>query len=56
MSAENRHNFLTNTFDDLHRKLNNAYEEVYDGEFDKGNNTLNSIIYDIREIKKIMRP
>lgn len=56
MSAENRHNFLTNTFDDLHRKLNNAYEEVYDGEFEKGNNTLNSIIYDIREIKKIMRP
>ena len=56
MSAENRHNYLNKTFNELHRKLNNAYEEIYDGEFEECNNTLNSIIYDIREIKKIMRP
>ena len=55
MSAEHRHTFLTNTFDSLHQKLNQAFEEIYDGEFDECNNTLNSIIYDIREVKKVMK-
>jgi hypothetical protein len=55
MSAESRLNYLQNTFDDLHQKLNNAFEEILDGEFEHCQNTLNSAIYDIREIKKIMK-
>ena len=56
MSSENRLNFLTNSFDNIHQKLNDAFEEIADGDFEDGQNTLNSIIYDVREIKKIMRP
>lgn len=55
MSAEDRHNYLVNTFDSLHQKLNAAFEEIYDGNFDACQNTLNSVIYDIREVKKIMK-
>jgi hypothetical protein len=56
MSSENRLNFLINSFDDIHQKLNDAFEEIADGDFEDGQNTLNSVIYDVREIKKIMRP
>lgn len=55
MSAESRLNYLQNTFDDLHQKLNNAFEEILDGDFDECQNTLNSAIYDIRDIKKTMK-
>lgn len=56
MSSENRLNYLSESFQNIHQKLNDAFEEVADGDFEDGQNTLNSIIYDVREIKKIMRP
>jgi predicted translin family RNA/ssDNA-binding protein len=56
MSSENRLNYLNNVFNNIHQKLNNAFEEIHDGEFEQGQNTLNSIIYDVRELKKTMRP
>lgn len=55
MSSKDRYNFLSNTFDNIHRKLNDAFEEIHDGDFEDGQNTLNSIIYDIRELKKTMK-
>lgn len=56
MSSENRLNYLNKSFDKIHQKLSDAFEDIVDGDFEEGQNTLNSVIYDIREIKKIMRP
>jgi|TARA_R110000803_G_scaffold25234_1_gene60277 hypothetical protein len=56
MSSQQRIIFLINSFDDIHQKLNDAFEEIVEGDFEDGQNTLNSIIYDVREIKKTMKP
>jgi len=56
MSTQNRLNYLNQTFEKIHQKLDDAFEEILDGDFEEGQNTLNSIIYDVRDLKKTMKP
>ena len=56
MSSHNRLIFLNKTFETIHQKLNEAFEDIYEGDFDSGQNKINSIIYDLRDLKKTMKP
>jgi ribosomal protein S17E len=56
MALYSRQKYLNDTFDKMHNKLNNAYEHVFDGEFEQCKNTVNSLIYDLRQLKKSMKP
>jgi ribosomal protein S17E len=56
MALTSRQTYLAKTFDNMHDKLNNAYEEAFDGEFEQCKNTVNSLIYDLRQLKKSMEP
>jgi hypothetical protein len=56
MALSSRQTYLAKTFDNMHDKLNNAYEEAFDGEFEQCKNTVNSLIYDLRQLKKSMEP
>lgn len=54
MTLETRHKYLTNVFDRLHDKLDDAFETIYDGDFEDCKNTVNSLIYDLKQLKKTM--
>jgi ribosomal protein S17E len=56
MALSSRQKYLSTTFDRMHEKLNDAYEHVFDGEFEECKNTVNSLIYDLRQLKKSMQP
>jgi hypothetical protein len=56
MELPHRHKYLSSRFDRMHDKLNDAFEEVYEGDFECCRNTINSLIYDLRQIKKSMEP
>jgi ribosomal protein S17E len=56
MALSSRQAYLEKTFNRMHDKLNDAYEHVFDGEFEDGKNTINSLIYDLRQMKKSMEP
>lgn len=51
-----RQKYLTSTFDRMHKKLDDAYESVFEGDFNDCKNTVNSLIYDLRQLKKSMEP
>lgn len=48
--------YLDNTFRRMHEKLNDMFEQVFDGDFEECKNTTNSLIYDLRQLKKSMEP
>ena len=54
MPLEYRERYLIRTFNHMHDKLNNAFEKISDGEFEECKGTINSLIYDLKEIKKRM--
>lgn len=56
MKSTPRQKYLISTFNRMHEKLDNAYEYVFDGEFEKCKNTVNSLIYDLKQLKKSMQP
>jgi hypothetical protein len=56
MALASRQTYLNKTFDKMHDKLNDAYEHAFDGEFEQCKNTVNSLIYDLRQLKKSMEP
>lgn len=56
MSILQREKYLTSVFNRMHDKLNNAYEDIYDGEFEDCKEGINSLIYDLRQLKKTMEP
>jgi len=56
MAIAHREQYLIRTFNDMHDKLTDAFEEISDGDFDDCKNTINSLIYDLREVKKRMEP
>lgn len=51
-----RETYLIKTFDSLHDKLNDVFEDVSDGNFEASRNTINSLIYDLKELKKNTEP
>jgi hypothetical protein len=56
MENTHRYKYLSSRFDRMHDKLNNAFEEIYDGDFEDCRHTINSLIYDLRQTKKSMEP
>ena len=56
MESTPRQKYLTSTFDRMHDTLNNAFEYIFDGDFEDCKNTVNSLIYDLRQLKKSMEP
>jgi len=56
MSVLQRERYLNNVFNRMHDKLNNAYEDIYDGDFEDCKEVINSLIYDLRQLKKTMEP
>jgi|TARA_B110000259_G_scaffold29573_1_gene31900 ribosomal protein S17E len=56
MALSSRQTYLNNVFNRMHEKLNDAYEDVFDGDFEQSKNTVNSLIYDLRQLKKSMNP
>jgi|TARA_B100000497_G_C7651048_1_gene391692 ribosomal protein S17E len=56
MASSSRQVYLNNVFNRMHEKLNDAYEHVFDGDFEESKNTVNSLIYDLRQLKKSMDP
>lgn len=56
MDITPRQRYLNKAFDRMHDKLNDAFEHVFDGEFEECKNTVNSLIYDLRQLKKSMEP
>ena len=56
MSISQRQKYLDGVFNRMHDKLNDAYEEIYEGEFEACKETINSLIYDLRQLKKAMEP
>ena len=54
MSLSYREKYLTKTFNQLQEKLNNTYEHIFDGEFKEAKKLINSISYDLKQIKKQM--
>jgi hypothetical protein len=56
MAIEHRQKYLIRIFNGMHDKLTEAFEEVSDGEFDQCKNTINSLIYDLKDVKKRMQP
>jgi len=56
MESTPRQKYLTSTFDRMHDKLNDAFEYIFDGDFEDCKNTVNSLIYDLRQLKKSMEP
>tara|TARA_A100001201_G_C4081989_1_gene199261 strand:- start:596 stop:766 length:171 start_codon:yes stop_codon:yes gene_type:complete len=56
MAATSREQYLVNVFNKMHSKLDSAFEDVFDGEFDECKNTINSLIYDLKDLKKTMEP
>ena len=51
-----RETYLIKTFDVLHDKLNDVFESVSDGNFEDSRNSINSLIYDLKELKKNTEP
>lgn len=51
-----RETYLIKTFDKLHDKLNDVFEGVSDGNFEDSRNSINSLIYDLKELKKNTEP
>lgn len=56
MKLTPRKRYLSSTFDKMHDKLNDAFESVFDGDFEDCKMTINSLIYDLKQIKKSMEP
>ena len=55
MKLTPRKRYLSSTFDKMHDKLNDAFESVFDGDFEDCKMTINSLIYDLKQIKKSMK-
>ena len=51
-----RETYLIKTFDRLHDKLNDVFESVSDGNFEDSRNSINSLIFDLKELKKNTEP
>jgi len=51
-----RETYLIKTFNKLHDKLNDVFEGVSDGDFEDSRNSINSLIYDFKELKKNTEP
>tara|TARA_R100000479_G_scaffold176494_1_gene131420 strand:- start:1378 stop:1548 length:171 start_codon:yes stop_codon:yes gene_type:complete len=49
-----RERYILTTFNQMHEKLNNAFEEISDGDFEDCKQTINSLIHDLRDVKKSM--
>ncbi len=54
MAITSRERYITNAFNKMHGKLDSAFEDVFDGEFEECKNTINSLIYDLKDFKKSM--
>ncbi len=54
MAITSRERYIMNVFTKMHSKLDSAFEDVFDGEFDECKNTINSLIYDLKDLKKSM--
>lgn len=54
MESSPRQKYLVSTFKRMHDKLNNAFEYTFDGDFEDCKNTINSLIYDLKQLKKSM--
>lgn len=56
MALRQRETYLIKTFNILHDKLNEVFEGVTDGNFEESRNTINSLIFDLKELKKNTEP
>ncbi len=54
MAITSRERYITSAFNKMHSKLDSAFEDVFDGEFENCKNTINSLIYDLKDFKKSM--
>ncbi len=54
MAITSRERYITSAFNKMHGKLDSAFEDVFDGEFEECKNTINSLIYDLKDFKKSM--
>ena len=54
MAIKSREQYIMNTFNRMHSKLDSAFEDAFDGEFEECRNTINSLIYDLKDFKKSM--
>tara|TARA_B100000287_G_C20672582_1_gene793937 strand:- start:4152 stop:4322 length:171 start_codon:yes stop_codon:yes gene_type:complete len=54
MAITSREQYIVNAFNKMHSKLDSAFEDVFDGDFEDCKNTINSLIYDLKDFKKSM--
>lgn len=54
MAIQTREQYIVNAFNRMHDKLDAAFENAFDGDFNDCKNDINSLIYDLKDFKKSM--
>ena len=54
MAIQTREQYIVRVFNKMHGKLDSAFEDAFDGDFDNCKNTINSLIYELKDFKKSM--
>ena len=54
MAIQSREKFIVGAFEGMHDKLDSAFENAFDGDFEQCKNDINSLIYDLKDFKKSM--
>ena len=54
MAIQSREQYIVRVFNKMHDKLDYAFEDAFDGDFDYCKNTINSLIYELKDFKKSM--
>lgn len=56
MSYYYRQRYLTSTFNRLHDKISQIYEDIIDGDFEPAKNNINSMMSELKELKRNLEP
>lgn len=56
MSILSRQRFLSSLFNRLHDRVSQLYEDVFDGDFEPARNNINSMISELKELKRNLEP
>ena len=56
MSFYYRQKYLTSTFNRLHDRISQIYENVVDGDFEPAKNDINAMLSELKELKRNLEP